>query len=142
MKKIFFLSAFALSVVSLQAQKMLESEVPAAVKSTFQKAYPGAKSVIWGREAGNYEAEFKENNLDEAAVYDATGKLIQSEKQIDVTALPKAVTDKLATMVPGKTIKEASEIKNADGTVNYEADVNGMEYTFDASGKLLKKERS
>ena len=140
MKKVFLLITLAFGVISVQAQKLEESAVPAPVKAAFQKAYPAIKTVQWGKEAGNYEAAFKEGTSEEVAVYDATGKLIQTEKEINPTALPKAVTDKLATLLPGKKIKEATEIKNADGTMNYEAEVNEIDYTFDASGKLLKKE--
>lgn len=39
----------------------------------------------------------------------------------------------------GKTIKEGAKITTADGTVNYEAEVDGKDVIFDTNGKFLKE---
>ena len=43
------------------------------------------------------------------------------------------------SIVKGKNIKEGAKITKADGTVNYEAEVNGTDVIFDASGKFIKE---
>jgi hypothetical protein len=38
-----------------------------------------------------------------------------------------------------KKIKGGAKISKLDGTVNYEAEVNGVDVMFDADGKFLKE---
>ena len=140
MKKSILLIALALGVVSVKAQKLDASAVPSGVTASFQKSYSAIKEVKWEKEGGNYEAHFKDGAGSETAVYDATGKFLQSEKAIAVTKLPKDATDYLSKNLPGKKVKEAAEIKDAAGVITYEAEVNEVDYTFDAKGKFLKQE--
>lgn len=140
MKKITLLFSAVLCVVFVQAQKIDEAAVPANVKTAFQKMYPGIKKIHWEKENGNYEANFKESATEEAATFNPDGKFIESEKTISITSLPKAATDYLAKNLPGKKIKESTQIKNAAGIITYEAEVNGIDYTFDAKGNYLKQE--
>ncbi len=140
MKKTFLLIALALGVISVQAQNLDESKVPADAKTAFKKSYPSITTVKWEKEDGNFEAHFKDGAAVETAVYDATGKFLSLEKVIASTGLPKAATDYLAKNVSGKRIQEAAEIKSADGTITYEAEVNEVDYIFDAKGNYLKQE--
>ncbi len=140
MKKTSLLGLLVFGAVSMQAQKVDESAVPTAVKTSFQKAYPAVKTVKWEKEKSNYEANFKEGGVEESVAYEASGKFISSEKVTEVSALPGAAIDYFAKNLPGKKIKEASEIKDANGVITYEAEVNEVDYTFDASGKYLKQE--
>jgi hypothetical protein len=43
--------------------------------------------------------------------------------------------------MPGKKIKEASHITDAKGVISYEAEIDGVDYIFDADGKMLRKEQ-
>jgi hypothetical protein len=140
MKKIILLHTVIFCVVSMQAQKIDESVVPTNVKTTFQKTYPSIKKVKWEKEKGNYEANFKEGTIEESATFNIDGKFLESEKTISVSALPKAATEYLSKNLPGKEIKEASKIENAAGIITYEAEVNKIDYTFDANGNYLKQE--
>jgi hypothetical protein len=38
-------------------------------------------------------------------------------------------------------VKEAAKITQADGAIMYEAEVNGKDLIFDASGKFVKQEK-
>lgn len=140
MKKTILLITLALGVISVQAQSLDESKVPADAKAGFKKSYPDVKTVKWEKEDGNYEAHFKDGTKSETAVYDATGKFLSLETVIASTSLPKAALDYITKNVPGKRIAEASEIKSADGTITYEAEVNEVDYIFDANGNYLKQE--
>jgi hypothetical protein len=140
MKKIVFLITAAFVAISLQAQNVDVSAVPLSVKTKFAKMYPNVKIMQWEKEDANYEANFKEDNTEESATYDATGKFVQSEKTLQVTELPKAITDYLAKNSPGKKIKEASQVTDAAGIITYEVQIKKVDYIFDANGNFVKQE--
>ncbi len=122
------------------AQKLKESDVPAAVKNAFTSMYPSASSVKWEMENTQYEAEFKESAVETSVIFDAAGTYVQTEVEIAVKTLPVAVGEYLSKNVPGKKIKEAAKITDAKGTVTYEAEAGGTDYLFDANGGFLKKD--
>ena len=105
------------------AQKLDASKVPVAVKAAFAKQYPGAIAK-WEKEAGNYEVNFKQNGSTMSALYDANGTMKESEMDIKVSDLPATVQAYIKEHYKGKTVKEAAIITKADGSVNYEAEIN------------------
>lgn len=129
------LTALALNV---SAQKLKESEVPAAVKATFAKQYPGI-TAKWEKEDGKYEAGFKKEGITTSILYEPNGTMTETETDITPKSLPAAVNNYVKENYKGKSIKEASKIIKADGTINYEAEVNGKDLIFDATGKFLKE---
>lgn len=141
MKKSILLAALAvIAITRANAQKMKEADVPAAVKSSFSKLHPNAKVEKWEKEAPNYEAEFHEGKTEMSVLMDASGKLLQTEMEINPSGLPKGVSDYAAKNLSGKKIKEAAKITDASGTVTYEAEIDEADYIFDANGTFIKKE--
>jgi hypothetical protein len=139
MKKLLSLVALATAIgFSACAQKLDASKVPAAVKATFEKQYPGV-SVKWEKEDGKYEAGFKQNGNTMSALYEANGTMTESEMDIKVSDLPASVLAYVKENYKGKKIKEGAKITKSDGTVNYEAEVDGKDVIFDATGKFLKE---
>jgi hypothetical protein len=139
MKKVTMISALvSLIGFSACAQKLDASKVPAAVKATFAKQYPGA-SVKWEKEDGKYEAGFKQNGNTMSALYEANGTMTESEMDIKVSDLPASVLAYVKENYKDKKIKEGAKITKSDGTVNYEAEVDGKDVIFDAKGKFLKE---
>ena len=120
------------------AQKIDASKVPAAVKTAFAKQYPGV-SVKWEKENGKFEAGFKQNGNIMSALFEANGTMTESEMDIKVADLPAAVLSYVKGHYKGKSIKEGAKITKADGTVNYEAEVDGKDVIFDAAGNFLKE---
>ena len=120
------------------AQKLKESEVPATVKTSFSKQYPGI-TAKWEKEAGKYEAGFKAGEVNTSVLYDLNGTMVEIETEINVQSLPATVTTYIKENYKGKNIKEAAKITKADGSVNYEAEINGRDLIFDATGKFLKE---
>ncbi|MDQ6844112.1 MAG: PepSY-like domain-containing protein [Bacteroidota bacterium] len=123
--------------LSACAQKMDASKVPSAIKTSFAKDYPGI-SPKWEKEVPNYEANFKMNGKTMSALYDAKGARQESETDIKVADLPASVKDYIAQNYKGEKIKEAAIITKANGEVNYEAEVKGMDVLFTKEGKFIK----
>ena len=139
MKKTILLSIIGLIAITASAQKIKETEVPAAVKATLTKEYPNVKVKSWEKEKGNFEAEFDFKKTEMSVLIDPTGKLIETETEIKVSELPKNISEYCSTNYKNKKIKEASKIIDSQGIVTYEAEITKMDVLFDASGKFIKE---
>ena len=139
MKKIIMMTVAAMSITfAAGAQKLNDADVPAAVKASFAKKYPGT-TPKWEKEDGKYEAGFKKDGKTMSALFEVSGTFTESEVDIKVADLPAPVLTYVKEHYKGKTIKEGAKITKADGTVNYEAEVDGKDVIFDAAGKFLKE---
>ena len=139
MKKLLMsVMAITAIVFAANAQKLDASKVPAAVKTSFAKQYPGI-TAKWEKEAGKYEAGFDQNGHEMSALFEPTGAMTESEMEIKVSELPATVMQYITAHHKGVTVKEASKITKANGEVNYEAEVKGKDLIFDANGKFLKE---
>ncbi len=121
------------------AQKMQDKNVPANVKSAFQKNYPTATEVKWNKEGEKYEASFDLNKTDNSVLMDVKGNIIETEVEIELSQLPKGILDYVKTNYAGKNAKEAAKITDAKGTVTYEVEIKGMDLIFDSNGKFIKE---
>lgn len=131
---------------SVQAQeKSKKIEVPAAVKSAFEAKYPKAEKVNWGVEKpGEFEAEFLFIGVESSALFNSKGQFLESEAEIKESELPQAIKSSIAKDFVSYKIREVEKSTDANGVVNYEMeaskDKEKYEISFDANGKLLKKE--
>ena len=139
MKKIMMMFVAAMSITfAAGAQKLNNADVPALVKASFTKKYPGAVAK-WEKEDGKYEAGFKKDGKTMSALFEVNGTFTESEVDIKTEDLPATVLAYVKEHYKGKTIKEGAKITKADGTVNYEAEVDGKDVIFAAAGKFLKE---
>ena len=138
MKKTIIAVLLLISVAAI-AQKVDASKIPASVKASFSKNFPGLAQVKWEREKGNFEAGFTQNGLKMSAVFDEKGNLIETETAIDIANLPAGAKEYIAQNYKGSKIKEAAMLKMPNGDINYEAEVKDSDLIFDASGKFIKK---
>lgn len=138
MKKLILVTLVSGSLFSFTAcaQKLAADKVPAAVKTSFAKDFPGIITK-WEKEKANYEANFKQNGKIMSALYDASGNKTETEMDIKISGLPVAVTDYIFKNYKGEKIKEAAIITKANGEVNYEAEVKGMDLLFTKEGKFI-----
>ena len=148
MKKLFILTicmAF-FSIYCLQAQeKSKKVDVPAAVKSSFEVKYPKAEKVNWGIEKpGEFEAEFVLNGVESSALFDSKGQFLESETEIKESELPQAIKATIAKELVGYKLGEVEKSTDAKGIASYEMEASKgkdkFEISFDANGKLLKKD--
>jgi hypothetical protein len=140
MKNTMIILALSLGIGSAYSQKIKEADVPTAVKDAFKKKWPDAKVEKWEKEGDWFEAEYEMGKTEGSVALDASGNIMEIEKEIKVSELPKSVSDYVSKNMPGKKIKEASHITDAKGVVTYEAEVDNVDYIFDADGKMLRKE--
>jgi|SRR5882724_3815290 len=131
-------SGLALAVSAQEKEKSITP--PAAAKASFEKAYPGV-AAKWEKEDGNYEASFSDKGQKMSAVYDGKGTLKETEVTIKASELPAGVAEYVKQHYKGAPIKEAAKITKANGTVNFEAEVNKMDVIFDAKGTFIKEEK-
>ena len=146
MKAIIIILISVLGISAAQAQKLKETEVPAAVKDGFKKQFPNAKVKVWEKEKdNNYEAEFDLDKTETSATFNASGILLETEQEVAVNTLPKAIEAYINKNHAGSRIAEAAKITEAaTGKVLYEAEMKkGKEewdLIFDDKGNFLKKE--
>lgn len=137
-KYLFIVPVMAAFTITACAQKLNEAQVPAATKQAFQKAHPGT-TPTWDKENSHYEANFKQNGKTMSAIIDSKGAIIETETDIAIHELPLTVQQYVKQHYKGAAIKEAARIVKADGTINYEAEVNDKDVVFDAGGKFIKE---
>ena len=139
MKRTVLLLAIGFTTFTAYAQKMKEATLPASVKESFSKQYPGIKGAKWEKENENYEAEFINNKVETSVLYNAFGSLLETEIELKTSELPKEVSEYVTKNMAGKNVKEASKITNAKGDVTYKAQIEGSNYIFDRWGKFQNK---
>ncbi|MDB5232259.1 MAG: hypothetical protein JWN76_3064 [Chitinophagaceae bacterium] len=139
MKKLFvMLFATGAAALAANAQKLDASKVPATVKVSFSRQFPGV-SAKWEKEQQNYEAGFTQGGHASSALFEANGTFLESEIAIKASGLPAKVNAYIAKHHSGKNIREAAKITKADGEINYEAEVIGQDLIFDANGNFVKE---
>ncbi|MFN4144617.1 MAG: PepSY-like domain-containing protein [Runella sp.] len=139
MKKVVVFFALLLIASLSFAQKIQEKDVPAAVKTAFQKQYPTAQKVKWEKEKENFEVEFKIGKAETSVLLDSQGNILETETEIAVSELPKNILEYLATQHKGQKIKEAAKITDAKRTLTYEVEIKGKDLIFDEKGNFIKE---
>ncbi len=140
----YLLLTAALLTHTACGQNQSNDKIPAAVTSAFHNKFPDAKKVHWDIEnATEYEAEFKLNGAAYSAAFDLSGKWLETETIIKISALPEAVQFALKNDFGSFKINEAAKIETAQNEIRYEAEIEKGEETFDvlfsADGKKLSR---
>lgn len=138
MKKTLLLVLSCIICANVMAKKVNEKDVPAAVKEAFKNAYTNAEEVKWDKEDENYEASFEADEQDMSVLIDAHGKIIETEKEIELSELPEKVKKYVNAHYKGQVIKEAAIITDANGVLTYEAEIKNKDLLFDKEGNFLK----
>jgi hypothetical protein len=121
------------------AQTIDTKKVPSAVLSTFNVQFPKAEKIEWEKEKGNYEASFILNKIEQSALLDSSGKLIETEIEIEKNQLPKNANAYFQSHYSSKKIKEVSKITTVQGVTTYEVEIKGIDLIFDSTGMFLKE---
>lgn len=148
MKKILISALFlGFSVLTIQAQKLSDDNVPSSVKEAFKNRFSIAEKVKWELEYDNYEADFTVGKSDFTAVFDKEGKWLLTQTYLKSTDIPKKVKETLTKEFGESSsykLEDVNKQEAADNTVKYEMDVEkGTRHylvLISESGELQKKD--
>lgn len=138
MKKIITVLAIGLSFTAANAQQVKEIQVPLAVKSAFEKMFPGVKQAKWDKASALYEASYTKGQHKGSVLFDNTGKWTEREAAIAVKELPQKALLYMKENFKGHTLKGAAKIIKATGEVQYEAEISGKDVFFTQQGIFIK----
>ena len=141
---IFVLLIAALMSNMAYAQKISVDKVPAAVTSAFKTKFPTVTKATWEMEGKTeYEVNFLLGGVKASANFDNTGKWLETETELKISALPAAIQSTLKKDFAGFKINEATKIESVKHGNCYEAEIEKGEETFDilftVDGKILSK---
>ncbi len=138
MKSTFLMLIACCCASAIFGQKL---SVPQAAKDDLKTRFPNATVAKWEGSGKGFEAEWKTNGKETAVVYDAAGKFVMTEREIDVQSLPAVVAAGLKKAYPGAEAMEAEVQEHADHLATYQVEMknNGktIEVTFDSQGNKL-----
>jgi hypothetical protein len=135
-KSVIIVVALVLSTIAF-AQKVKATKVPEIVLKSLMSEYPNAKKVKWDKEENNYEASFESNKTKNSVLFNASGKIIETEVEITTAQLPKSILNYIGKNYKDQKVKEAAKIISDKGIITYEAEIKGKDLLFDENGKLL-----
>lgn len=144
MKKVFLLiSACSLFGLTVFSQEITYDKVPFAIRQAFQKKFPVAKAVRYEKENLIFKIGFLEGGKQCFATYDAAGKLLETEKAVNISSLPKEVKASASKNFKDYAIVEAVKREAFDKGVCYEMDLMkdqaGYQVRFSEKGEILLK---
>jgi hypothetical protein len=137
MKKGILVLLMALMGSLANAQKVSDSEVPAAVKAKFTALYPSTKGEKWMKKDGKYDARFETNKITTCVLISSDGVLLQTAVGIDASALPATASDYIKKNYVGKKTTNAEKVTTVAGLVSFKAEVNESKLSFDSNGAFI-----
>ncbi len=142
--------AFAMLCTSASVageKKLTRKQVPAAVLTAFEKAYPSATVKGYSKEVEKgkiyFEIESMDGKTGRDVLYNADGSVAEVEESMAAADLPSAVSATVSKEYPKGTISKAEKTTRGKD-VTYEVHVlsgkSKHEVVVDPSGKLVKHE--
>jgi hypothetical protein len=117
-------------------------DIPYTVIDQFALHYPDAEHIEWKVQNKKYLAVFTNNKKYTAVMYREDGKLLQSETEIRVIALPPTATSYLLNEVMAKKIESATIMEDESGAITFKAFTDKNQYWFDGEGHLYENENT
>ena len=123
-----FSGAFlTVAAVADESVKLKRHEVPEAVLSAFNRAYPKARINSYLRETREGKTVFELETIEKLThrdlIYSAAGEILEIEESLSPSALPGAVKTAVDGLYPKAKIIKAEMVTKGTSTV-YEAIVN------------------
>lgn len=88
-----------------------QQDPPSKVENAFKEQFPSIQDVRWAKNDNNYIAEFKDHNIPVKVLFDSSGNFVESEKEIEVSALPEKVVQYITTQDETAKIYKAYRIE-------------------------------
>jgi hypothetical protein len=140
----YFIILFLFSV-KLFAQEIKESEVPAAVVSSFKDKFSPEGKTSWTKDAGIYTISFKSEGQNVKASFSSEGNWADTRYEIAYKELPGQVVSYITTNFKDAKIKESSLRESAEESNHYyivlkkEGITSTAELYFDMKGTFTKQ---
>jgi hypothetical protein len=127
------------------AQRLTMDKVPPAAAQAFKMKFPNGSQPGWAKADTNaYEVQFFNGKKRQSALFDASGKWLQTQSEINYGQVPAKVQNAFGKEFEDFQVQEVYETELADKTFTYEISAfKGRENylaVFSAKGELLKKE--
>ena len=124
MKTLFSKMLVVLLLGMFGCQSEGKAQAPEAVKSTFQKKYPGENDPDWHTDRnGNYESNFKKKGKHYKADFTPAGAWIETERRIKKKELPKAIRKILESEYDAYDIVEIEEVEHHSKGLFYDVEI-------------------
>lgn len=135
--------------MALAAEKKVTIErLPAAVQAAVREQTKGAtiNGISTEKEKGKttWEVETKRNGKGQDLVFDSTGKLIETEDEVELSSLPEAARNAIQKRAADGTITTVEKL-TAGSNVSYEATIRTktgkhIEYGVNSDGSRHKED--
>jgi len=137
MKKLIFMIAIMGMLSASYAQNLSPNDVPPVVSKAFVKSHAKITTIEWTKAGENYKANYVVDSLGRSVTYNVKGKVIETETQISVAALPTPVIKYINENYKDGYVKKSSKITNAKGKTMYSVKIKDLDLMFDVNGKLM-----
>lgn len=112
--KIALLALFATATIN--AQNIVESQVPSNFTEGLLKVYPNATDIIWLRSNDNYKVEFKDGVLAHTVHFNKQGDRVRVEAKMVKTEIPVIIAEDLKNNYSDYIIDSVHSITKNDVT--------------------------
>jgi hypothetical protein len=139
------LTAWAALACVAYGEPLPAEKVPAKVREAFRTKFPDVKKVEWKlKDDKNYEAEFKQKDVEVAAKFDDQGKWVETETAIEKSDLPKEVRARISKEYKAYKIVETQKVERAGDKpilfeVHLENDAEILKVQLESSGTIASK---
>lgn len=126
---------------SAAAQPALLGHVPAVVQTTYAARFSGvAPTPTWTRRpGGRWEAAYRQTDGRAAvATFNGGGQWLRTSTVESAKELPAPARAYVLAQKPKKPVRRVARITSADGSITWQARVNGTPLLFDHTGHLLR----
>ncbi len=139
MKHFFLVLAITVFFNNVFSKTLNEKNVPVAVKAAFHRAHPNNFDISWTQQGSDYKVEYDINKVDMSNTYEASGKLVNSESDIEIWTLPAVILKYVKINYNQTSVNQAFKIRDSSGVITYKADINGKSLFFDLAGDFIKE---
>ncbi len=116
----------------------ISHSTPEFTTTIFNMNVEPLKGLKWFENNNKQESVSVSKKLEKYVTYDEDGNFVEVELAIEIEALPASIIEYVKKNHPINTIKEASEIVAADGTVSYKTELKRIDLFFDSNGSFFK----
>ncbi|WP_405198722.1 PepSY-like domain-containing protein [Christiangramia sp. LLG6405-1] len=145
MKRFICAGVFALSisVMSCQENKKEKETVPDAVKTAFQKKYPGENDPDWEKDDhGYWESHFKKDGEKYRADFNADGTWVETENDVKKKELPEVILNIIERDYSEYEITEVEHVQSATKgeffDVEFKQKGKNKDVMFKPDGTIIK----